>query len=85
MKGKLQGRQRIKRKIESGRGRTGIETVRGKETRNGKGLIEDSLRMALATNLYCPKKSITCPNQFQSLISQTVSDVLQAIDFYPKM
>jgi hypothetical protein len=87
MKGKLQGslKQRIKRKIENGRGKTRIETGRRKETRNEKGLIEDSLRMALATNLYYPKKSITCPNQYQSLIFQTVNSAPQVIDFYRKM
>jgi hypothetical protein len=84
MKGKLQGslKQRIKRKIENGRGKTRIETGRRKETRNEKGLIEDSLRMALTTNLYYPKKSITCLNQYQSLIFQTVNGAPQVIDFY---
>jgi hypothetical protein len=92
VKGLLQGllRPRIKKRIESGIGRTGIEIGKRKEKRNVKDLIKDQhsiQRKVLATNRLCSlaKKSTTFQNLFQSLISQTVKDALPVTVSYQKM
>jgi len=91
VKGLLQGllRLRIKKRIESGIGRTGIEIGKRKEKRNVKDLIKEHSiqRKVVATNRLCSleKKSTTFQNLFQSLISQTVKDALLVTVSYQKM
>jgi hypothetical protein len=91
MKGQLQElKQRIRRRIESGIGRTGIEIGKRKEKRKERDLIKDQhsiQRKVLATNRLCSlaKRSTTCRNRFQSLTSQTVNDALPVTVSYLKM
>lgn len=92
MKAQQQGllKLRIKKRIEIGTGRTGIEIGKRKERRNEKDSIRDQhsiQRTVLVTNLLCflAKRSTTYPNQYQSLISQTVNAALRVTGFYLKM
>jgi hypothetical protein len=92
MKAQQQGllKLRIKKRIEIGTGRTGIEIGKRKERRNEKDSIKGQhsiQRTVLVTNLLCflAKRSTTYPNQYQSLISQTVNVALRVTGFYLKM